>query len=1140
MFLNKSCAVILLACASASAQIFTAGVSGLVTDPGGAAIPSASVTARNTGNSESRQTNTSDDGRYTFSQLTPGNYELTVESTGFRRAVATLTLRASQSAELNIGMTVGDVASNIEVSATAAIIDTQTANKSVTLSTKEVLDLPVNARDPLVLVHATAGVVAVRSGISGATTDQNHNRFSLNGGRDESSAILIDGVPATAVDWGGALAVPSIDATQEVQVVRNTFDVQYGKTDGGVVTLVTKGGTNQFHGSAFEFLRNDHLDANSWTNNRSGLKRTIFQRNQFGGSFGGPVWKSKKIFAFGVYEGLRQGSPGTTITNVPTALQRQGDFSQTFNANGSLAVIYDPATTRPNPDGPGLTRDPFPGNRIPANRFDPVGVKAVSLYPNPTGAGDPFTNARNFAAAGKSISKNDRMDVRVDWAKSERYTFFARVTKAWQQTAAPVFFGNGADSNFSDSNPRHQVVVGNTFVPSPTLVINVLIGSGRWREVQISPSQGRDATQIGLPAALVSQFSAKTLPQFNVSNYAQLDNARFLDDPRETHNLQINFSKELNNHSLKFGFIAEAGRILPTDVNSPTFSFTRGLTSGPTATGGVATDSTVTGNALASLLLGAGASGSVPTNVRLALTQLYYAGYVQDTWRFNRRLTVNFGLRYEVQLPRTERYDRFNYFDFQATNPLSSTTGLNLKGGLRYVTKDDRGLWTTDTKNFAPRIGISYKLTNRLVLRTGYGIYYPPTVAVSNGTTDGFSTTTPWVATQGGGGLIPQNLLSNPFPDGLNQAVGSSLGLLTQVGNSVNAFQRKHPSAYVQSYSIDFQYELGHNGVVELGYSGTQGRKLLLGNSPNLNQIDPKYLSLGAALNDPVANPFFGQITTGTLAGATVPRYQLLRPYPQFTSVTLSGDTPGAGSSFNALTFKYAQRFSKGISSIVTYQWSKAIDNTSETQAWEIGDVSRNAFDRSSDRSISGHDLPQSLVATVVWELPVGRGKAVGANWNKAVDAVAGGWQISAINRFSSGLPLQFNAANTLSVYGFNVLRPNITNLKDLEVSNQGPDRWFNTLAVTAPAAFTLGNAPRWAPNIRYSPIIGSDLALQKNFKPVEKVKVQFRAEAFNISNYVQFGRANTTVGSNGFGTVTGYAPGAGPRNIQAGLRVDF
>ncbi len=1137
MFSKKAVLVLLLASTPVFAQIFTASVSGLVTDPGGAAIPNANVTARNTGNSETREAKTSGEGRYTLSQLPPGDYEVTVESTGFRRSVARLTLQASQSAELNIPMSVGEVSSNVEVSASAATIDTQTANKSVTLTTKEVLDLPVNARDPLVLVHATAGVVAIRSGISTATTDQNHNRFSLNGGRDESSAILIDGVPATAVDWGGALAVPSIDATQEVQVVRNTFDAQYGKTDGGVVTLVTKGGTNAYHGSAFDFLRNDHLDANSWTNNRSNLKKTTFQRNQYGGSIGGPVWKSKKLYAFGAYEALRQGAPSVNVSSVPTALQRAGNFSQTFNSDGSLSVIYDPSTTRPNPNGAGYVRDPFPGNIIPSARFDPVGAKVVQLYPNANVGGDAFTQARNFAAAGKAVSTNNRMDIRVDWAKSERYTFFVRLTKAWQTDLVPAFFGNGADSNFGGMNPRHQVVIGNTFVPSPTFIVNVLIGSGRWREVQISPSQGRDATQIGLPASLVSQFSAQTLPQFNVSNYAQLSNPRFLSDPRETNNLQVNFTKELSSHSLKFGFIAEAGRINPTDVNSPTFSFTRGLTAGPVVT---TVDSSTSGNAVASLLLGTGSGGSAPTNVRLALQQLYYAGYVQDSWRFNRRLTINVGLRYEIQLPRTERYDRFNSFATQATNPLSSTTGLNLKGGLVFGSSSNRGLWDKDSKNFAPRVGLAYKWSDKLVMRAGYGIYYPPTVAVSNGTTDGYSTSTQWVSTQGGGGFIPANPLSNPFPQGLTQPVGSSQGLLTLVGNSISAFQRSHPSAYVQSYSFDLEYELGHNGVIELGYSGTQGRKLLLGNSPNLNQLDPKYLSLGASLNDQVPNPFFGQITTGTLSGATIPRYQLLRPYPQFLNVTLSGDTPGAGSSFNALLFKYAQRYSKGISTLVTYQWSKAIDNTSETQAWEIGDVSRNTYDRSSDRSISGHDLPQSLVATVVWELPVGRGKPFGANMNKALDAVAGGWQVSAINRFSSGLPLAFSSSNSLSNFGFNVLRPNISNLKDLEVSNQTPDHWFNTAAVTQPAPFTLGNAPRWLPNIRYSPIIGSDLAVQKNFHPIEKIKLQFRAEAFNVSNYVQFGRANTTVGSNGFGTVTGYAPGAGPRNIQLALRVDF
>jgi hypothetical protein len=493
-------------------------------------------------------------------------------------------------------------------------------------------------------------------------------------------------------------------------------------------------------------------------------------------------------------------------------------------------------------------------------------------------------------------------------------------------------------------------------------------------------------------------------------------------------------------------------------------------------------------------------------------------------------------------LPRTERYNRFNYFDFGAANPLSKQTGLDLKGGLVYDTADDRGLWKTDAMNWAPRIGMAYKVTDKLVARTGFGMYYPPTVAVSNGTTDGFSTNTPWVASQSNAGIFPANPLSDPWPQGLNQPVGSSQGLTTLVGNGINAFQRLHPSGYVLSYSFDLQYQISQSAVVELGYSGTQGRKLLLGSSYNLNQLDPKYLSLGTALNDQVANPFFGIIPSGPLAGATVPRNQLLRPYPQFTNVTLSGDTPAATAHFNALNAKYNQRFSEGLSALITFQWSKAIDNSSETQAWEIGDVLRDRTNLAADRSISGHDLPRSLVATLVYELPVGKGKKFGAKMNNVANAVAGGWQISTITRFADGLPLQFTASNTLSAYGFNVLRPNITNLADLRNMDQTPDHWFNTSSsvISSPAPFTLGSAPRWASNLRYGSLKQADVALVKNFRYGEFLKAQLRAEAFNLGNYVQFGRASTTVGASDFGKVTGYAAGGGPRNIQVALRVSF
>ncbi len=516
-------------------QAFTGTITGTVTDPNGAAIPGAAVSIKNEATGDLRRTTSNGEGLYIFSQIPPGTYEIASEIVGFRKSVQPgVILRVSQTLEANLAMQIGEVSQTVEVTTTVSLLDTQSANRAVTLNQQTVLDLPTNARNPFQFVHVNAGVIAVRTGISQATQDQNHNRFSMNGGRGQAGLTLIDGVPAAAVDWGGLIASPSVDSVQEVNIARNQFDAQFGKSDGGVVNMITRGGSNEFHGAAFEFLRNDKLDANSWANNRSNLKRVLFQRNQFGGTFGGPLWKSKRLFFFTAYEGLRQGSPGTNISNVPTLLQRQGDFSQTRNADNTLSLIYDPFTTRPNPNGSGFIRDAFPNNRIPANRIDPVAARVLQLFPLPTSDGDAITNARNFAKSGKTNTINDRFDLRIDWAKSEKVTTFGRVTKAWQENVAPLFFGNGADTNFSDVNPRHHVVLGATYTPTPTLVVNFLVGSGRWRENQNSPSTGMNGTAIGLPASLVSQYQTLTLPGFSLQNYASLNNSGYSNVPRET------------------------------------------------------------------------------------------------------------------------------------------------------------------------------------------------------------------------------------------------------------------------------------------------------------------------------------------------------------------------------------------------------------------------------------------------------------------------------------------------------------------------------------------------------------------------------------------------------------------------------
>ncbi|MBI1791544.1 MAG: carboxypeptidase regulatory-like domain-containing protein [Acidobacteria bacterium] len=1127
-----------LGAVSCFGQAFTANLTGLVTDPNNAAVPGVTIKLKNVATNETRQAKSGTEGRYTFSQLLPGGYELTAEMAGFRTVQQRgITLVANQSGELNIALQLGEVTQTVDVAESVTQVDSQTANQSVTLDKSVVADLPLNARNPFALVHTTAGVVAVRTGISQATQDQNHNRFAMNGGRDESALILLDGVPATTGDWSALIIAPSVDSVQEMQVVRNTYEAQFGKSGGGVVSMVTKGGSDSLHGSAFDFLRNYVLDANLWANNRAGISRPKIQRNQFGGNLSGPVWKSKRVYFFGGYEGVRQGNPGSNLSTVPTLLQRQGDFSQTLNGPNNTSLIYDPFTTRTNPAGAGSIRDPFPGNRIPQNMFDPIGRNVVALYPVPNQPGDAFTQTRNFAATGKTITTNDRFDVRVDWARSDKHTFYTRVSKAWQENVAPVFFGNFADSNFSDQNPRHHVTIGNTFTPTPTLVLNVLIGSGRWREDQDSPSKGLDGGRIGYPASLVSQFQAQTIPQFNFDGgYATLGNARFLNTPRDTHNLQVNVTKERGLHSIKFGFMAESAQLKAIDDRSADFSFGRGMTSGPLA----ASSSSTSGNAIASLLLGTGSGGSAPTRIRTATNQMYYAGYAQDSWRVSRRLTLNYGLRYEVQKARTERFDRFNYFDHNASNPFGQKVGLPLKGGLVFVTPQDRGLWATDNIDLSPRLGIAYKLTDKLVVRAGYGIYYLQTVGGGGGGTDGFSTSTTWVTSRGGDNITPQDLLRNPFPQGLIKPVGNTQGLETLVGQSITAWQRPHPSGYVQNYSLDIQYEFGRGAVVELGYAGNQSRKLLYGAGINLNQLPANLLSVGAALDEQVNNPFFGQIAIGPLSGRTVARNLLLRPYPQFQNVNQPGDTPGASAGYNALLAKVTKRFSGGLNLLSTFQWSKAIDNASETQGWELDEGFRNYNNIQIERSISGHDVPRSWVTALVYDLPVGKGKKFGAGMNPVANAAVGGWQVSAVVNLADGLPLQFYGPNLLGRYGFGRARPNISNRGALHADNQGPDLWFNRAALSDPAPFTVGNASRWVHDIRYGATKHSDIAILKNFRAFEHYRAQFRAELFNAFNRPQFGRAGTDTTSPGtLGKVSG-TTNVGPRNIQLGLKIDF
>jgi len=1130
-------ALLFLGLSTAGAQLFTGSVTGLITDPSQNVIAGAHVVLTNTDTLEVRTVSTDGGGRFTVNQINPGEYKIAISMAGFKSSERKFSLKAGQNLALDTQLPIGEATEQVEVTSEVPLLATEDANKVSSLSGKDVESLPLPSHLPMAAVWSQSGVVAIRTGQATSTSggDQNTNRIALNGGRDESAAVLVDGISVTAGDWGGAFGMPSSEAVSEFQIYRNAYDSQYGRTDGGVVSITTKGGGQFYHGGVFWHAQNATLNANSWTNKLSGIAKKDFHQNLFGGHATGPVWRARKLYAFGNYEGLRNAAQSTLLGTVPTDLERSGDFSQSYNSSGALQTIYNPFSIT----NTSQQRTAFANNKIPSGLMDAVGQKIISLFPEPNRTGNALTNANNFASSGMADVNYDRMDLRLDWVATDKLSMLGTFMKRWDNASAPVLLGKGIDTNYVSLNPAWRTLIAATYVPSSTLVLNTTVAYSTWGQFQISPSKvwGLNGSTLGLPQSLVGAMSTKTLPNLTFSNYTGIGNGRDLDYTLHNADFQFNLSKQFHAHSLHAGFQLTIQQLNDLDQTSGTFNFGRGMTAGPTA----ASDSSTTGNAIASALLGTLASASANVNIVPAVEQRYYAWYLQDSWKTTQRLTINAGLRYEIQVPRTERHNRQNSFDPSATSPLASLTGLPIKGGLVFSSSDNRKLWDTEYKNFAPRIGLAYKVNNQIAARAGYGIFYPQVdTGGPTSPTDGYSVTNAAVVSVNNAGLIPQNLVSNPFPSGLSAAVGNSLGLMTDVGTSVNAFYRHKPTPYVQTYSLDIQYQPKPSAVIEIGYNGTQGRKLAWGLSRNPNQLDPKYLSMGSSLNTSVTNPFYGYITSGALATTTIPTYKLLQAYPQFTSISMHTDTPGASASYHALMTKYQQRYGTALNVMLTYQWSKGIDNASETQGWELGDAFRDYFHPALDRSISGHDIPHSFAATIIWHLPVGRGHRFGGDMNRVLNTLVGGWEVSTITNFYSGLPYQFSCANALSTYGYGVCRPYISDIRQLKASHPTVSQWFNTSAVQQPSSYTIGNMPRFTSNVRAGAARRADLTLRKQFALPHERSFSVQASGYNVSNTPQYGRASATVGSSTFGQVTSLAAGSNPRTVELSGRFNF
>ncbi|HZU24342.1 MAG TPA: TonB-dependent receptor [Bryobacteraceae bacterium] len=1125
-------------------QNFTSSITGTVTDPSGAAVVGATLALQNTATNAAQETVSQDNGTYQFTNLNPGTYQLTVTVPGFKTYVREkINLQAQVESTVNIPLEIGGTEQKVEVTASATLVDTETANKNVTLDTRLIQSLPNSTRNPLNFVFAIAGTTIAPGGQTqtGGTFDQMSSNFGINGGRTGEETVLIDGAPSQALDWGGLMVAPMQDSVQEQQVLVNTYDAEYEKGGAGIVTMITRGGSNAFHGEAYDYLQNDALNANSWYNNRRGIAKGEFKQNQFGGNIGGPILKRYNLFFFGAYEGLRQPNTQNTLTTVPTQEERNGDFSHTLNASGGLATIYNPfSTTAVTGNASGYTRAPFAGNQVPSNLMNPVGQKIVSLYPLPNRPGEGANHLNNYYNQGAAMFENDKMDVRGDWQQNQTHRMFFRWSQRFRQDQNyPCFFCNGADTNNNQQNVGYQGVLNDTITPSPTWVINAFVSYSRWQEAHIPQGTGvANAATIGLNPAL---FQAPVLPSIGADNgYTGLGNGWFARYTRYADTAQLNLTKVLSRHTLKFGASYTVGQMNVVNESVGSLNFSSALTScDPDASGKCAAlnySSSLTGNPIASMLLGTASGGGTGINFDPALSLHSYGFYIQDQWRVTPRLTVNAGLRYENQRPATERFNRLTIFDPHVVSPISGQVapviGRQVLGGMEYASSGNRYLWESNNRDFAPRLGIAYKITDKLVARAGAGIFFlPPTAMLGDdtGLGFGFSSSTDYIATTQNG-FVPLNLVSNPFPNGINQPTGGSQGLMTMVGDGVSYGagiwpKQKHPTPYTEQWSFDLQYQVGARGVLEAGYTGNRGKKLLYGNPGlDLDQLPTADLALGTAVLDhQVPNPFAGVANSNTWLGSpdtkTIPYNQLLRPFPQYWALQLQRSYSGASSHFDALYIKYNHTFNAGLSLLTTYQWSKAMDNGPEDFfGWATGNQWRDFYNTRLDYNISTHDVPQSFVTALVYDLPYGSGKTWGSNAPAVVRAVAGGWQVSSVVRLASGLPLGPVVANPwsnpLNNYGFpgSLLSDWVGNPQP---GDRTPDNWINPKAFAAPVFQTIngdpnnviyryGTAPQRMAQLRERAARNVDFSVAKNLG-TERYQAWLRGEFMNFFNYAQY-----------------------------------
>lgn len=1125
---------LLMAIPSLRAQSEKAQLTGVVTDPSGATVSGVRVIVTNAGTGEKRTVQTDEAGLYTVPLLEPGKYEISTAKEGFRSVTRSgIDLHVNQTLRADFKIEVGTVSESIQVVASQVALQTATSDLGQTVENRQVVDLPLNGRNTIALAALAAGVRPQGTfGSNPATVNYTGwGNFSANGGLANANEVLIDGTPGTTAALNGAVVMPPVDATEEFKVQTNNFSAEFDRTAGGIVNLSLKSGTNRLHGTLYEFLRNDKFDASNFFANRAGSSKPVLRYNQYGGSVGGPI-KRDKTFFFGLYEGFRQNLGRVYTTTVPTARERTGDFSETRISSGAVRTIFDPLSTRRSADGRSYIRDPFAGNIIPTDRLDPVALNLSQyLYPMSNAPGAQFTNVNNFGTSSGQKTDQDNFIIKIDHRFTDKhriagsYSYMKPSLSGWDPLNNRT---TPADDGAANVEKTQFISLNDTYMVNPTTIVDIRASYLRFLDERIPMSYGIDLTQFGFPQSYNDNVTWRHIPNIHVAGLADFNAST----GSTIFGIQNNYSvggavtAVRGSHVLKIGAQYRVMQNNRTQSNNSSgdYSFDAAFTRlDPLTT------SLTSGYGYASFLMGYAAGGSVQKVERLALQNRYTSLFVQDDWRVNQKLSLNFGIRYGREPFLTERFNRLSRFDPAAipTNA-ANYTGLPLRGGLVFVADGDRSPSGTFGNQFAPRFGFAYTLTPKTVLRGGYGIFWLAnnlSITNGNGNNPAYSVATPFLSSVDGG-ITPSARLNNPFPNGFLEPPGSAAGTDTLIGQGIGNFMEGIKPGYMQQWNFDVQREVGGGLLVDVAYAGSKGSRLPHG--IGLNQLPNEFLSMGTALNDPVPNPFFGLVTTGPLSSATVTRRQMLLPYPQFTGVS-TPLAPVGNSTYHSLQAKVTQRFQSAGSVFLAYTLSKSITDTESFTGWlEPGGQNGGYYDqynRALDKSLANFDATHRLVVSYNYELPFGKGKALFNSSGGVAGKIVSGWQVNGITTLQSGFPVVVGRPNVVG-------DPNQTSAADPLYG------WFNVAAFAPVPAFQWGNAPRVLPNTRSHSAANFDFSVFKNTYISEQINLQFRSEFFNIFNHPWFARPDSAFGNPSFGTVNNVLNT--PRQVQFALKLIF